>query len=343
MFFKKLHKIWYENEKSIWSLLLRPLSYLYFLMLKLRKKRCGYRSHLPVVVVGNLTVGGSGKTPAILALIDFLQQRGLKPGVVSRGYPINPKKPILLNKNSSSKEVGDEPLLIFHRTHIPICVCRDRAAAIQLLEQQSVDVILSDDGLQNFTFHHDIEIVLYDANLKFGNRKLLPAGPLRESLSRLSSIDFIVKKVVIDPSLRLRMTSLSYQLELKTSDFVRLQDWKENRPARSKAQSFQDTKNLAITAIAHPKNFFHTLTTLGLSFESHAFQDHYAFSSKDFTNFKDAQIIMTEKDAIKCLSFAEDNFWCLPLEASFSKDFLEDFWKTLAVILAAQENKRVSS
>lgn len=308
------NEIWYKNKWLTVRALLEPLSYLYGMGLTIRKflPHATYQSRLPIIVVGNLSVGGSGKTPAILTLIALLQKQGFRVGVVSRGYPVNPARPILVNKASTPAEVGDEPLLIYQKTQVPVCVCRDRVSAIKILESQPMDVILSDDGLQNFTFKHTLEIVVVDSVRQFGNEKLLPAGPLREPISRLSTVDFVVEvnKGGAEVSLEHGLSLLASKIFQLTTD----------APLDSLAY-FQGKKVIALTAIANPDSFFENLTELGLSFERQAFHDHYAFSAQDFVPFKDAEILMTEKDAVKCASFANAHFWYLCLEGKFSDSF----------------------
>ncbi len=309
---QKLYRIWYQHEKSLWNFLLIPLSKIYASLIRCRKKWVfkAYHSKLPIIVVGNLTVGGGGKTPAILALIALLHSKNLKVGVVSRGYPINPAQPILLNEKSTAAEVGDEPLLIYRRTHLPVCVCGNRMRAIQQLEQQAIDIILSDDGLQNFSFKHDIEIVLVDAERGFGNKKLLPAGPLREPLTRLKTVDFIVEKTY-QP-----IEGGQLQLRLRAGELTALVSAQKAAPTY-----FQHKKVIAMTGIANPESFFNQLRQLGIHFEAKAFCDHYAFTVKDFAALGNAEIIMTEKDAVKCLAFADARFWYLQMEGRFSENF----------------------
>lgn len=331
-FQQKLNAIWYQNQSSMLNLLLVPLSLLFKIALILRNKllkKSLKENPVPVLVVGNLTVGGSGKTPAIISLIEYLQQKGFHPGVISRGYPISPEIPVCVHAASSPQEVGDEALLIFMRSQVPVCVCRNRPAAIQMLMTQNVNIILSDDGLQNFSFKHDLELVLYDQTRQFGNQKLLPAGPLREPLTRLRQINFLLeKKFTVQsqaehniPPNTWHDAKTIYPFALKIDGFVRLVHWGKQAAEKVSANYFQHKKVLAMTAIANPESFFASLSAQGIQYDRLAFQDHYAFQEKDFAAYVDYTIIMTEKDAVKSLHFSHPNLWVMPLIGSFSLDF----------------------
>lgn len=338
---QQLNNIWYQKQKNWLNFILLPLSYLYQGILTLKNKlvkKQGVKNKVPVVVVGNLTVGGSGKTPAIIALVELAKQQGLRPAVISRGYPLSPKVPIVLNNESVASAVGDEPLLIYKKTQVPVCVCRNRQAAIQALSHLPIDVIFSDDGLQNFSFKHDIEIVLVDETLQFGNQKLLPAGPLREPLTRLKQVDFILTKTfAANPT---EVIPGSQPLKLSANRFYSLSGWHYNDLENSvDLNYFKDKKVVAVTGIAQPESFFTYLKKLGIACECYAFNDHYAFSTKDFAPFAEAQIIMTEKDAIKCFVFSDLRFWCLPLNAELSLAFSQAFLARLAECQRQQSNK----
>jgi tetraacyldisaccharide 4'-kinase len=315
-FQKNLNEMWYKNKHIALRLILQPVSFLYHLVFIAKKLFAPkpYQSRLPIVVVGNITVGGTGKTPAILALIQLLQQQGFRPGVISRGYPINPAKPILLDKLSTANKVGDEPLLVYRNTQVPVCVCRNRVLAIKALEALGdVDIVLSDDGLQNFTFKHDVELLLFDHERQFGNQQLLPAGPLREPLSRLNSVDFVIDVAKVPGT----VPGTAVGLSLMPGKILSVKD----NFSLENLGNFRKRRIVALTAIANPESFFASLAVLGLSFEKHAFQDHYAFTPEDFKPFADAEIIMTEKDAVKCAEFATEHFWYLTLEGKFSDTF----------------------
>ena len=324
-----LHEIWYGGKKSHWRFLLAIGSYFYFSgfhWFRSKVRKYAYQSKVPVFVVGNISVGGNGKTPAILALIALLQKRNFKVGVVSRGYPINPKKTIVINNTTTTADVSDEPLLIYQKTGVPVCVCVDRQGAIMTLEKLGVDVILSDDGLQNFSFEHTIEMIMVDGARLFGNGKILPAGPLREPLSRLKSSRFVVEKLVNHqpPS----SLGFRYQLRLMGERFYPVSAglmMDSNKVVD--ATFFQGKKVLAITTIAQPQSFFGNLTQLGIVFESVSKPDHAPLCAEDFTAYADYEILMTEKDAVKCENFANARFWRMPLTGRFSENLEEAFWE----------------
>ncbi|MER3547353.1 MAG: tetraacyldisaccharide 4'-kinase, partial [Rhodanobacteraceae bacterium] len=193
---ESLQERWYQDRPPAWWAL--PIATLYCLVVHIRRAlyRRGWKRveklPLPVIVAGNITVGGAGKTPLVIALADALRARGFKPGVVSRGYGGNADSPVLLDENPDPRVVGDEPALIKLRTQVPVAIGRDRPAAVRLLLEQNVNVIVADDGLQHYALARDIEICVIDGARRFGNGRLLPAGPLREPLSRLLEMDFIV-------------------------------------------------------------------------------------------------------------------------------------------------------
>ncbi|MEE9451484.1 MAG: tetraacyldisaccharide 4'-kinase [Gammaproteobacteria bacterium] len=309
--------LWYQQNR--WFYLLVPASAIYRGIVFLR--RCLYRSHIkknhsftvPIVVVGNVTVGGNGKTPFVIFLAELLKNNNYKPGIVIRGYGGKAKAyPAVVTMDSDPFEVGDEPLLLAKRTACPVVVAPKRAEAVKLLLQRSdCDIVISDDGLQHYALARDIEIALVDGLRKFGNGFCLPAGPLREPVSRLQSVNYVVTQGRADDN--------NYDMQLKPGDFINLAD-----PTQHKApDSFAGKTLHAVAGIAHPQRFFTQLKSMGLTIVEHAFPDHHNFQSGDFE--KDALIIMTEKDAIKCRQFATENFWYLPVTAEISPRFVDDF------------------
>jgi tetraacyldisaccharide 4'-kinase len=267
------------------------------------------RLPVPVVIVGNISVGGTGKTPLVLWLADALRARGFTPGVVSRGYR---GRGILseVAPDSDPAAVGDEPVLLARRCRCPLWVGRDRAAAARSLLQRcpGVNVIVSDDGLQHYALARDFEIAVVDGGRGLGNGLLLPAGPLREPASRLADLDAIV----INGQDRAEIGGASrFVMSLEGADFHNLGDATRHRnPA-----DFTGRRVHAVAGIGNPERFFSHLRGLGVSFVAHAFPDHHRYAPKDFA-FADADaVIMTEKDAIKCAHFARDEWWVLPVEA----------------------------
>jgi tetraacyldisaccharide 4'-kinase len=347
-----LEKHW--RRFTVVSLLLLPLSVLFAGLAWLRKT--AYRTGLlpvvnatvPVVVVGNLSVGGTGKTPVVIWLAKTLVAHGFTPGVVSRGYG-GAGQLSAVTAASLPQLVGDEPVLIARRTECPVWVGRDRTAALARLVDASpqVDVVISDDGLQHYRMARDVEIVVVDAQQRFGNRLLLPAGPLREPVSRLDSVDatvinggeaadlpvreaagHVVPDQVLSGQDRLAQVlsgqdrlaqvlsgqdrlARAFAMHLDGKEFTNLVD-----PAkRRSAEQFANINLHAVAGIGNPERFFSHLRNLGLSFTPHAFPDHYSFTASEL-EFADADaVLMTEKDAIKCSRFARENWWALPVEA----------------------------
>lgn len=265
-------------------------------------------SPVPVIVVGNLSVGGTGKTPVVIWLAQTLRARGYTPGIVSRGYGGSGQLSAV-QPTSSPELVGDEPVLIAARTQCPVWVGRDRSAAVQrlLTGNPQVDVIISDDGLQHYRLARDCEIVVIDAGRQFGNRLMLPAGPLREPPSRLDSVDAIVSNGTDHGE----HTDHAFSMRLQGDAFVNLLD-----PAKRQShETFRNMRLHAVAGIGNPERFFTHVRNLGLSFTAHAFTDHHAFTVSDL-DFRDADaVLMTEKDAIKCSRFARRKWWSLPVDA----------------------------
>ena len=268
-----------------------------------------YRVPVPVIVVGNITVGGTGKTPLVLWLCDFLRERGYAPGIVSRGYG-GRGQTMAVTENSAPDIAGDEPVLLAQRGGCPVWIGRDRVAAARALiaANPGCDVIVSDDGLQHYGLQRDFEIAVIDGSRGTGNGLALPAGPLRESTRRLATVDAIV------------VTGNSYSPATATATFPMALEGKEFRnllnPAfHHDAGAFHGKRIHAVAGIGNPARFFDHLQRLGLDFVAHAFPDHHAYSQADL-EFGDADaIIMTEKDAIKCLRFARENHWVLAVDA----------------------------
>ncbi|HKQ25075.1 MAG TPA: tetraacyldisaccharide 4'-kinase [Burkholderiales bacterium] len=297
------------------SVALLPLASVFRLMANLRRfaYRIGVlrseRLSVPVIVVGNVTAGGTGKTPLTLWLCGILQEKGFSPGIVSRGYGGRASL-LAVNAGSDPVAAGDEPVLLARRSRCPVWIGRDRVAAARALLTASpeCDVIVCDDGLQHYRLQRDVEIVVVDGNRGLGNRLPLPAGPLREGAARLRSVDAVVINGPGDPVLRL---GSCFDMSLEGSHFHNLL----NPSHVAAASDFQGRRLHAVAGIGNPLRFFEHLQRLGLSFTAHAFPDHHSFAPVDL-EFEDAdEIIMTEKDAIKCQRFARENQWALPVDA----------------------------
>jgi tetraacyldisaccharide 4'-kinase len=287
-----------------------------------------WRSPVPVIVVGNINVGGTGKTPLVLAVLDVLQRRGWTPGVVARGYgrvpprEQDPRGVVRVFPDVATPEhFGDEPVLIARRARVPVYISPDRpAAARSLLEAHpEVNVLVSDDGLQHYALARDVELAVVDGERRFGNGLLLPSGPLREPTSRLARVDAVV---VNGGDLEGIPGKVRFPMRLAGERFVSLTTHEELPPAEFVARA----RGHAITALAgigHPGRFFEHLATLGLATRNRAFPDHYGYQPQDL-KLRDAEfVVMTEKDAVKCAAFADARMWFLRVEASLPPEFAE--------------------
>lgn len=307
---------WYQHSVLRW--LLSPLSGLYRLITGLRKRGfergwfTSYKLPVPVIVVGNISVGGTGKTPFVIWLAEQLKQAGYRPGIISRGYGGNAHRyPLDVTENTATQLAGDEPVLIARRSGCPVVVDPKRSqAALHLLSHYQCDAIISDDGLQHYALQRDIEIVLVDGQRRFGNKFCLPAGPLREPLARLKHVDFIVfngSESVKSPF---------YQMCLQPSQWVNLLDESLVAPL----MHFNGQQAHAVAAIGNPQRFFDLLCEHNITVQSHHFADHHVFSAADL-NFNDSlPVLMTEKDAVKCRDFAHSSMWYLPVSAALSEE-----------------------
>jgi tetraacyldisaccharide 4'-kinase len=307
-----LESAWYGNGRVPWWAW--PLATLYSAVIRLRGGlyRAGWlasvRLPAPVIVIGNLSVGGTGKTPLTLAVVEALRTRGYRPGVVSRGYGGSQREPLLLDDAPDPARVGDEPCLI-RTSGVPVVVGRDRPAAAQLLLDAGCDVLIADDGLQHYALARDVEICVIDGVRRFGNGRLLPAGPLREPLSRLRRVDFRVCNggVAADGE---------YPMQLRGGDVVALCDGQQQSLA-----SFREQRVHAVAAIGNPQRFFDSLRAAGIELIEHAFADHHAFAPTDLNFNDDLPVLMTDKDAVKCQRFAQPHWWRVPVHADLPKAF----------------------
>lgn len=299
------------------TILLLPLAWLYcgVMVVRGRLYRRGwlkvYRAPVPVVVVGNLTVGGSGKTPLVCWLARFLGEYGYAPGVVSRGYGGRSQVwPQAVTAASDPAAVGDEPVLIAATAGVPVVVGPDRGAAVRrLLEQHQCNVIITDDGLQHLALGRDLEIVVIDGERRFGNGHCLPAGPLREPLRRLATVDLRVCNGTPQPG--------ETGMRLAPGRFYRLDD----PTIHAGADRFAGARVHAVAGIGNPQRFFHHLQSLGIKVVSHPFPDHHRFQAHEIRFDDDEPVIMTEKDAVKCRSFADARHWAMPVTAELDPEF----------------------
>lgn len=316
-----LERCWYGDCR--YRFLLLPPSLLFLLLVVWR--RLAYRVGLfrtvrlpvPVIVVGNLGVGGSGKTPLTLRIALWLRELGYQPGIISRGYGGHARAPMPVGADSDPALVGDEPLLLARRGVCPVWIGRKRGEAGRrlLAHHPEVDVLVTDDGLQHYALARDMEIVVVDGERGFGNGRLLPAGPLREPLGRLATVDAAVVNggnpddfILLPPSFAMRLSGATFR--------------NLREPARTAvAADFTGRQVHALAGIGHPQRFFDHLERLGVRAQTHAFPDHHVFTENDLPC---GTLLMTEKDAVKCTAFAPPDTWFLAVDAE-----LEPGLKTL--------------
>lgn len=316
-FSRWLEDSWYK-EMYI-SSALTPLSMLYDDVMRLRhflyEKGIYKKTKLsvPVIIVGNITVGGTGKTPLTLWLARFLKEEGFKPGIISRGYGGNSEIwPLWVDNQSKPEQVGDEAVLMAKRTDCPMVVGPERVKAAQmLLDKSDCDVIISDDGLQHYALERDIEIAVIDGERRFGNGFTLPCGPLREPISRLQNVDLIIVNGVVEEE-------NEFSMAIEGDVIVNLVSKEEKLLSQ-----FPKSPCHALAGIGNPNRFFDLLEREGISIEPHPFQDHHQFTVEDITFNDNKLVLMTEKDAVKCTSFATEKHWYLPIKAKPQQQFID--------------------
>jgi len=315
---RELLEVWYGGRQPGWFL--RALAIVYAAVSALR--RGAYRARLlrqvrvsvPVVVVGNITAGGTGKTPLTIALVEALRARGLQPGVISRGYG-GGGTARRVAPSDDPERVGDEPCLIAQATGVPVAVARDRIAAARLLlaEPDPPDVLIADDGLQHYRLGRDVEICVIDGERRFGNGRLIPAGPLREPVGRAGTCDF---RVVNGGSAGTAETAMT----LAGAEAVAIAP----APAiRRELRGFAGQRVHAVAGIGNPARFFALLRAAGIEPIEHAFPDHHAFTADDLRFGDDAPVLMTQKDAVKCTGFADPRMWTVPVRALLPEVFFD--------------------
>ncbi|MEO8134335.1 MAG: tetraacyldisaccharide 4'-kinase [Betaproteobacteria bacterium] len=324
-FRERLVRDWYLPRLTLLTALLLPLSWLFRGIAAMRRRL--YRMHLlrsatlpvPVIIIGNITAGGTGKTPLVAWLAGRLVRAGRRPGIVSRGHGGSNEVPRAVRAGDDALAVGDEPLLLA-RTGVPVWIGANRVAAARrlLAAHPDLDVVISDDGLQHYRLARAVEIVVVDGARGFGNGRLLPAGPLREPVARSAAADAIV---INGPSSAPSATAdvPRFALRLAGETFRRLID-----PAQTaRAGDFAGKRIHAIAGIGNPERFFASLRALGLNPACHAFPDHHAYRAADLA-FPDADyILMTDKDAIKCTTLADSRMWTLPVTAEVDDGLIE--------------------
>lgn len=332
-----LQGVWYGDTAP---LALRALEIPYRLAIALRRRRYAelasatVRFETPVVVVGNLTVGGTGKTPLVIALVRALRARGLRCGVVTRGYRSRVREATIVDAATAEAERhGDEPTLIARATGAPVSICPDRVAAARALLERGVDVLVSDDGLQHYRLGRSLEIAVVDGVRGFGNARLLPAGPLREPLERLGEVDWLVVNGPVSTRCRAQLMPFArrrdlLEMTLRAGDAVRVGDPAETRPLAQ----FAGQVVHAVAGIGHPARFFQLLRATGLEVIEHPFPDHHVFRAADLDFGSPGEILTTSKDAVKWPRIPGRGVWEVPVEAAFDTAA----WERLLAQIEAQ-------
>ena len=263
----------------------------------------------PVVVIGNVTVGGTGKTPLSIYILQWLKEQGYQPGLVTRGYGgAAENHPLVVDEDTSADISGDEPYLIFHQTKVPVVVDPIRSRGGQKLVDLGCDIVICDDGLQHYALQRDLEVVVIDSARGLGNGWLMPMGPLREPPSRLKTVD-----IQITNGQSMRLEPLGYQ------------GVGHDKPLKAKAVD-------AVAAIGNPQRFFDTLKTLGLEVTPHVFPDHHQYQAGDFKAMN-GPILMTEKDAVKCHHLADDRMYYLPVKTQLTEELDKELKQLLTQLL----------
>lgn len=310
-----VEQVWYGDHKL--SIFLIPLSWCYRAGFLIKKLAYGSglipvkRFAVPVIVVGNITVGGTGKTPLTIWLAKYLKSKGYQPGIISRGYGVKTRKPQQVRTDSNPFLVGDEPVLMARQTGCPVAVAANRVrATAELIKYYDVNIILSDDGLQHFPLYRDLEIAVIDGDRRFGNGHCLPAGPLREPVGRLEHVDLIVANN--------KSAKGEHLMEYVSDELVSIQDLRQSLPLKE----LHGKTVHAVAGIGNPGRFFSRLRKEGMHLIKHEFPDHHPFKKSDLNFEDDFPIVMTEKDAVKCEGFADSRFWCLPVSAKMADTFI---------------------
>ncbi|OKY27917.1 tetraacyldisaccharide 4'-kinase [Thalassotalea sp. PP2-459] len=341
-----IEKVWFHQHPARYLLvpILLPISALFWLISSVRRLSFRYglltqtKPSLPVVVVGNIGVGGNGKTPVVLWLVECLKAHNINVGVISRGYGAKaPYYPYVVNEQSDATMVGDEPMMIFNRHQIPVVVDSDRNAAIEQLKTMSVELVISDDGLQHYKMARDLELIIVDGKRLFGNGLLLPAGPLRETTRRLKAVDHVIVNgnstplSCEDTPQHVMTLKAKHLINVATNEKVTLADF-----------LLGSAQVNACAGIGSPERFFTLLSTLGFSvIKQKSFNDHHDFQRRDFGDFEqNMPLLMTEKDAVKCQLFADNNWWYLPVDAEFNELSAKTLIESLLTLVSNEREQK---
>ena len=328
-----LNDIWYKGS---WGyIFLIPLSWIYACLISLRKKILVHffwrqaTNLCPIIIVGNITVGGTGKTPLIIWLANYLSTQGINVAILSRGYGGKSNSLQMVNKDSDPNIVGDEPVMLAHRTKCSVYVHSERFKAVQLIAEQGTDVLLLDDGLQHYKLQRDFEIAVIDGERLYGNNKLLPAGPLREPVSRLDEVDVCLTQVGVNDDALISENSIKFYLKGQFAYNLCTGD--------SKSLSYFCGKKVhAIAGTGNPDRFFDLLENENINVYKHSFDDHARYSPADVTFNDNLDVLMTEKDMVKCRKFANKKLWYVPVDLVFIDKQL-DWLKSVDRLIATRK------
>lgn len=324
----RLNRIWYEGAAVPWWADVGERLYRTVFGLRRWAYALGLRRSVqlavPVVIVGNLTVGGTGKTPLVAWLANELRQRGWQPGIVTRGYGAAASDVRRLPPGAEPAEFGDEPVWLAHATGCPVAIGRRRATAARLLiERDGVDVLISDDGLQHWSLARDFEVALVDGQRGFGNGRLLPAGPLREPVERLQRVD----AVVVNGGQR----EGAFAMQVRAERALSLRDLAHAKPL----SAFVGERVHAVAGIGNPRRFFDLLRSHGLSVDAHPYPDHHPFDGSELQFDDDLPVFITEKDAGKCAPHADGRIWVVPIDIELPPEFGDLIHRRLHALRAA--------
>ncbi|WP_440615467.1 tetraacyldisaccharide 4'-kinase [Cysteiniphilum sp. 6C5] len=339
-----MQKDWYTAHKTWRAMILAPLSWLFSYIAKKRRNKLqknAYQSKLPLIVVGNIAVGGTGKTPVVQAICQYLKAQGYHPAIITRGFGGKATHyPFMIDQTTPASICGDEPFMLHQLLQdIPIVISPKRVEAIQYIEQKlkTVDIIISDDGLQHYAMHRDIEIAVIDGQRQFGNGLCLPAGPLREPITRLKEVDMMI----INGGGRVSISNQAqYDMQLLPQNLVSVatgQQFAIDQLIKSVGSAC-----CAVAGIGNPQRFFNSLKCLGFTVEAYPFKDHHSFTLEDFKAVGDEKpVIMTYKDAVKCQGFAKDNWYYLAILPEIEAEFFEELSEKLSLLERGKEGGKL--